>query len=71
MNKFIVAAVAAAGLSLSASAALAHGHLVTGPELYATPATSEPVPAPESTAPAHKTRILRHTAHVPRANTAS
>ncbi len=36
MNKITISTLAAAGIAFSASAALAHGHLVTGPALYAT-----------------------------------
>jgi hypothetical protein len=69
MTKFILPALAAATLALSASSAFAHGHLVTGAELYATPA---PVvaPAAQDQATAHKTRVIAHK-HIAPANTAS
>ena len=69
MNKLVISAIAAAGLALSASAAFAHGHLVTGPELYAAPEAS--APAPQAAPAVHKTRIIHHAAHAPRMNTAS
>ena len=70
MKKLALAAIAVAGLAISASSAFAHGHLVTGPELYATPQTA--APAQEQMAPAaHKTGMVRHLRRSPRVDTAS
>ncbi|WP_413990791.1 hypothetical protein ACMDCR_01360 [Labrys okinawensis] len=69
MKKLVISAIAAAGLALSASAAFAHGHVVTGPDVYAVPEAA--APAPQVAPAVHKTRIIRHAAHAPRVNTAS
>ncbi len=74
MNKIIVSTLVAAGLALSASSAFAHGRLVTGPELYATPETSQataPASQDENSARPHKTRVIHHAVHSLRSNTAS
>ena len=70
MKKFVISVIAVAGLAISASSAFAHGHLVTGSELYATPETA--APAQEQMAPAaHKTGVVRHVRRSPRVDTAS
>jgi hypothetical protein len=71
MNKIIVSTIAAAGLALSASSAFAHGHVVTGAQLYATPETSQaaaPASQTDNGVQPHKTRIIRHGAHSLRTN---
>jgi len=70
MNKLVLSGVATA-LALCASSAFAHGHLVTGPELYATPADSQAAQAPQPRVPAHHVRVIRHTTSAPSESGAS
>jgi hypothetical protein len=70
MKKLLVSLAGATALALCTSAAFAHGHVVTGPMLYATPEASQPAnPAPDYNAP-HKARVIHHK-RIPAANTAS
>jgi hypothetical protein len=70
MKKLVVSLAGATAFALCASAALAHGHVVTGQMLYATSEASQPAnPAPDYNPP-HKARVIHHK-RIPAANTAS
>ena len=71
MNRIIISTIAAVGLALSASSAFAHGHVITGPQVYATPEASQaaaPASQTDNGVQPHKTRIIRHGAHSLRTN---
>ncbi|MBP0579357.1 hypothetical protein J8I29_08575 [Labrys sp. LIt4] len=70
MKIFTISTIAAFGIVVATTAANAHGHLVTGPELYGAPATTQQMGENDhqagkndSAVQPRKVNAVRHGAH--------
>lgn len=70
MKLLVTSAFAALGLVFASTVVNAHGHVVTGPALYATPPSAGVVGKGVNATPPHRVRAAQHDARQLRATTA-